>query len=251
MQSVTTELTTGQEVTSQQSILILVIGKSGRGKSTAIRNLPPESTYIINTIGKPLPFPSGVNYTKEKNMTNERDAVKITQYMKRISDAKFEHLVMDDVQYIMASEFMLKALEKGYDKFSLMARNMWNILIMATCLRPGLKVYILAHEDDTGQERKMKTLGRLLDEKITPEGLSAIVLFSETEANEKNQRRYYFSTQTDGTTNAKSPMDMFPAQIPNDLKLVSDRIDEYYKGISLQDSKLVFEINPIVVNKVG
>lgn len=240
------ETTQEQTPTSQQSILIMVIGKSGRGKSTAIRNLPPESTYIINTIGKPLPFPSGVSYTKDKNMVIERDAVRITQFMTKISAAKFAHLVLDDTQYIMASEFMLKALERGYDKFSLMARNMWNILILATCLSPGLKVYFLAHEEDTGQERKMKTLGRLLDEKITPEGLSAIVLFSDTTANEKNQREYFFSTQTDGVTNAKSPMGMFPPRIPNDLKLVSDRIDEYYRGVSLAESKLSFNVNVVI-----
>jgi hypothetical protein len=142
----------------------------------------------------------------------------------------------------MASEFMLKALEKGYDKFSIMARNMWNIFMKSITLDPKMRIYMLAHEDDTGNERKMKTLGRLLDEKITPEGLSSIVLYSETEIQDKSKRVYFFSTQTDGNTNAKSPMGMFPERIPNDLKLVSDRIEEYYKGVSLKESKLNFEV---------
>ena len=234
-----TQTTTPQQATST---LIFIIGKSGRGKSTAIRNLPPEDTYIINTIGKPLPFPSGVDYTTDKNLCVEREAIKITQHMQKISKAGFKHLVIDDMQYIMASEFMLKALERGYDKFSIMARNMWNIFILATTLAPELKVYILAHEDDTGKERKIKTLGRLLDEKITPEGLSTIVLFADTEIRDNNSREYYFSTQTDGSTNAKSPLGMFPQKIPNDLKTVSDRIDEYYKGVKLSNSQLNFNI---------
>ncbi|MCP4568714.1 MAG: ATP-binding protein, partial [FCB group bacterium] len=96
----------------EQSTLIFIIGKSGRGKSTAIRTLPPEDTYLINVIGKPLPFPGGTKYQKSKNLCTERDALKIIQHMQRISKAGFTHLVLDDMQYIMAGEFMLKALER-------------------------------------------------------------------------------------------------------------------------------------------
>jgi hypothetical protein len=226
----------------EQSTLIFIIGKSGRGKSTAIRNLPPEDTYLINVVGKPLPFQSGRLYTKEKNLCVLTDANMIIQAMHKISKAGFTHLIIDDMQYIMASEFMLKALERGYDKFSIMARNMWNIFTTAITLESKMKVYILAHEDDTGKERKIKTLGKMLDEKVTPEGLSSIVLFADTEVTDKNKRTYYFSTQTDGDTNAKSPMNMFPQRIPNDLKLVSDRIDEYYQGVALKDSKIDFNL---------
>jgi hypothetical protein len=241
-----TELPAASTTTEhQQSILTLVIGKSGRGKSTSIRNLPPEDTYVINCVGKPFPFAGGIRYKTTENMTIERDAVRITQHMTKISDAGFKHLVIDDTQYIMASEFMSKAMERGYDKYSIMARNIWNILILATTLRPGLKVYILTHEEDSGNERKMKTLGKLLEEKICPEGISAIVLFAETMLKENNLREYFFTTQTDGVTTAKSPMGMFPFKIPNDLKLVSDRIDEYYQGVKLKDSKISFNIGVV------
>jgi len=227
----------------EQSTLIFIIGKSGRGKSTAIRTLPPDDTYLINVVGKPLPFSTGRAYSKEKNLCVMTDANKIIQAMHKVSKAGFTHLIIDDMQYIMASEFMLKALERGYDKFSIMARNMWNIFMTAITLESKMKVYILAHEDDTGKERKIKTLGKMLDEKVTPEGLSSIVLFANTEITDKNRRIYYFSTQTDGDTNAKSPMNMFPDRIPNDLLLISDRMDEYYKGVKLSDSKLNFNLD--------
>jgi hypothetical protein len=239
-----TDPTPQEQTTSlSQSILVMVIGKSGRGKSTAIRTLPPDKTFILNVVGKALPFAGGVHYQENQNMKSTPDATQIMSIMTKLSQAgKAEYIVIDDAHYVMASEFMSKALVKGYDKYSIMANNMWNLLTAASKLRGGLKVFFLTHEEDTGTERKMKTLGRLLDEKITPEGLSTIVLFAETHITEANKRQYYLSTQTDGVTNAKSPMDMFPPQIPNDLKLIADRIDEYYRGVSLSESSLNFDL---------
>lgn len=232
-----------------KSILSLIIGRSGRGKSTSLRNLDPETTFIISVIGKPLPFPSGIKYVDGKNTITQANADTIRRIMKQVSDDKnpdgsykFNALVIDDGQYIMATEFMDKAMVKGYDKFTIMARNIWEILVLATKLRPGLKVYFLTHEEETPSgERKMKTLGKLLDDKITPEGLSTIVLYSDV-IGERDNRKYIFTTQSDGFTNAKSPFGMFPSQIPNDLRMVSDRIDEYYSGIGLDKSKIKFEV---------
>ena len=226
----------------QKSILVLCIGKSGRGKSTAIRPLNPQDTYLINILGKPLPFPKGMQYIEKENMLVSADPATIRRTMMDISrNEKIRHLVIDDGHYVMATEFMNKAMEKGYDKFTSMAKNIFEIIILATKLRPGLKVFFLTHEEDTGNERKIKTLGKLLDDKITLEGLSSIVLFADA-AVDNNVRKYFFTTQTDGYTTAKSPFDMFPPQIPNDLLLVSQRIDEYYTGVELKDSKLNFTV---------
>lgn len=220
------------------SSLIMVIGKSGRGKSTALRNLPPESTHIISVIGKPLPFPSARKFADLGHLTIQSNPDSIRRLMKQINDSasQIKNIIIDDGQYIMATEFMDKALVKGYDKFTVMARNIWEILVLATKLRSDLKIFFLTHEEDTGTERKMKTLGKLLDDKITPEGLSTIVLFSDV-TGDKDNRIYYFSTQSDGITNAKSPFDMFPPRVPNDLQLVAQRVDEYYEGIPLVNSK--------------
>jgi hypothetical protein len=228
----------------QRSILTLVIASSGRGKTTAARNLPPESTHFINVLGKALPFPNAVKYTDGENMTVSSDSAAIRRAMKEAStDETCKYLVIDDAQYVMAIEFMDKAMQKGYDKFTIMARNFWDIMLASLSLRSDLKVFLLTHEDDsiTGV-RKMKTLGKLLDEKMTPEGLSSIVLYGEVEVVEGKKRRYYLSTQTDGITNAKSPLGMFPTEIPNDLILIANRIDEYYGGVELKDSALDFEI---------
>ena len=222
----------------QKSILILCIGKSGRGKSTALRGLNPKETYLINILGKPLPFPRGTQYQEGENMLVSADPTAIRRKMVEVSkDPQWKNLVVDDGHYVMATEFMSKAMEKGYDKFTMMAKNIFEIIILTTKLRSGLKVFFLTHEEDTGTERKMKTLGKLLDDKVTLEGLSSIVLFAEV-ASDDNKRTYFFSTQSDGYTTAKSPYDMFPTRIPNDLNLVSQRIDEYYSGVELKASKL-------------
>jgi hypothetical protein len=224
------------------SRFVLVIGKSGRGKSTAMENLNPEDTFLINSIGKDLPFMKGVKYISGKNMLVSADANKIRRMMKEVSDNKtWKHLVIDDLQYIMATEFMDKAMEKGYDKWNILARNIWEILMLASKLRPGLTVFLLTHEDDTGTERKMKTLGRLLEDKITPEGTASMVLYADVIL-ENKERKFVFTTQSDGFTSAKAPRGMFPKVIPNDLRLVSDRIDEYYSGVLLKDSKLKFNL---------
>ena len=223
----------------QKSILIMVIGKSGRGKSTSLRNLDPKHTFIISVIGKPLPFPGGMDYVVGENMVVQSNSDAVRRVMNEVNkDEQFTSIVIDDAQYLMATEFMDKAMVKGYDKFTLMARNIWEILILSTKLRPGLKVYFITHEEETNTgERKMKTLGRLLDDKITPEGLSTIVLYADV-IGERDNRKYIFTTQSDGYTNAKSPFGMFPPQIPNDLDVVSRRIDEYYRKVPLDKSSI-------------
>jgi hypothetical protein len=229
----------------QKSIPILVIGKSGRGKSTALRNMNPETTYLINVLGKPLPFPKGIKYQEGLNMTISSDTTIIRRTMIEVSkNPKWTDLVIDDGHYVMANEFMAKALEKGYDKFTMMAKNIFDIILLTTKLRPGLKIFFLTHEEDTGAERKMKTLGKLLDDKVTLEGISAIVLFAELHA-EADKRIYYLATQSNGYTTAKSPYNMFPGKISNDLSIISRRIDEYYSDVELKDSKLDFTLKEV------
>jgi len=218
----------------------MVIGKPGRGKSTSIRTLPPERTHLINVMGKELPFFGARRYIEGQNMTTLSDGAHIREKLKRLSlEGSCDYIVLDDLHYVMASEFMSKVMVKGYEKFSIMARNIWDILVQANSLRAGLKVFVLTHEEETATERKMKTLGKLLDEKLSPEGLSTIVLWAEVEVQQAKQLRFYFATQTDGQTNAKAPFEMFPPEVPNDLFLVANRIDEFYEGISMRDSKVL------------
>lgn len=226
------------------SILTLIIAKSGRGKSTAIRNMNPDTTVIFNVMGKALPFPgAGKKYVEGKNLFSVAEAASIIQKMMSISATRPEitDIIIDDAQYIMATEFMRQALVKGFDKWSVMAQNIWNLLVVASKLREGLRVFVLTHEEETATERKMKTLGKLLDEKLSPEGLATIVLFGDIYVDDNQQVHGYFQTKSDGLANAKSPMGMFPFYIENDLAKISQRIMEYYEGIELTNTKIKFE----------
>lgn len=227
----------------QRSPFTLVLGRSGSGKSTSLRNFDSSNTVIINCMGKRLPFPKGVKYETDKNIFTISDPTKIKTIMREVSsDKKFSHiknLIIDDGHYVMVNELLNKASEKGFDKFNVMASHMRDILTTASDLRGDLKVFMLAHDDelDNGQ-RVMLTTGKLVREKLPPASFCTIVLFSKVETIDK-KKRYMFETQSDGSTCAKSPMDMFPENIPNDLELVSKRIDEYYQGVELKDSTFI------------
>lgn len=224
------------------SNLVGVVGGTGTGKTTALRTLPPEETFIINVVGKPLPFKGW----KAKFPAVEKkdgklvgryystdDSEKICTALRTISEEmpKIKHIIIDDSQYLMSNEFMKRAKEKTYDKFTDIGKHMWDVLNTARTLRENLKVFILTHDElmKEGDIRKMKTIGKLLDDKITLEGLFTVVLFTYvTKDTDTNKIRYQFITQTDGSTTAKSPEGMFDTLlIDNDLKFVADAIDKY------------------------
>ena len=199
---------------------VLILGESGSGKSASMRNFKPGEIGIINVSGKPLPFR---NNLKTVNTDNYEDVVK------NIIAAKAKALVIDDAQYLMANEFMRTAKVTGYQKFTDLALNFWKLIqVVINNLPPDKIVYFLAHvERDANGNEKMKTIGKLLDEKITIEGLFTIVLKTVVQ-----DRHYQFATQTNGQDTVKTPMGMFDdLLIENDLKMVDSTIREYY-GIS-------------------
>lgn len=246
--------TLNEQHKGKRSTLVMVIGLSGTGKTTALETLSPKETMLVNVMGKVLPFPSADEYVKDHNMLVTAGASEIVVEMNKFSDYNYKpeikHFVIDDGQYIMATEFMQKAKITGYEKWNVLAKNIWDILVIASRMRGGLKVYFLTHEEADEKTRKMKTLGKLLDDKITPEGLSTIVLFTGVAPGDPGKgQQYFFMTQNDGVACAKSPRGMFPMYIANDLDLVSKRIDEYYEGKvnKWEDSKL--KISEIAVKR--
>ena len=204
---------------------ILVIGDSGSGKSRSMKNLNPKTTYIINCIGKNLPFKSWkANYTEGKggNIFKSTNSDEICQIMHAISEKRPEikTIVIDDAQYIMSYEYMNRALEKGFQKFSEMAKNMFEVLITPERLRSDLTVIYLAHSEDVSAngftKTRMKTVGKMLDSAITLEGLFTVVLLAGSYKAEDGMH-YVFLTQSDGTTIAKSPEGLFETlSIEND-----------------------------------
>ena len=228
------------------SELIGVIGESGTGKSTSCRTLDPKTTAIINCINKPLPFRGWKkNYTpfntekKTGNYYSSDVTANILKFMKYISDNRPEikNLVIDDWQYTMSNEFMRRSNEKGFDKFTDIGKNAWSTLNAGKSLRDDLKVFIITHSETIPGEFgarpiiKIKTIGKLLDDKINPAGLFTILLFTDVHSKDNGEVEYRLVTNNDGNYPAKSPMEMFEkTYIPNDLGVVGTTVDEYYNG---------------------
>jgi hypothetical protein len=207
------------------SIATMILGDSGTGKSTSLRNMSPAETLLIQVIAKPLPF-----RTKDWKPVKDGGNVIVTANSEKIVEAMRKTtrpvIVIDDLQYLLATEFMARAFEKGYEKFTEMGLHYYNVLTAATTLPPEKRVYLLSHTDtsDTGKT-KAKTIGKLLDEKITVEGIVTIVLRTHVINGE-----YVFSTRNNGADTVKTPMSLFDDEhIPNDLAAVDKAIAEYYE----------------------
>lgn len=209
------------------SIATLILGESGTGKSTSLRNLDPTKTLLIQSIGKPLPFRAKEwQLITKDNLTGSIFICDNAETIcKAIARTDREIIIIDDYQYIMANEFMRRAKEKGYDKFTDIGERAWAVFNQALNLPMNKRVYILAHtETDPFGKTKIKTIGKMLDEKITLEGMVTICLRTHV-----NDGQYQFSTQNNGSDTVKSPMGLFETQfIDNDLKLVDDKICDYY-----------------------
>ena len=206
---------------------VLILGRSGAGKTFSIRNLNPRSTYLFNVIGKDLPF-KGANrkYIEGQNMLCSDNYTLVTKTLQSLKNRKdITEIVIDDFQYLMANEFMNRSHEKGYDKFTEIGRHAWDILYVIKDLGAGKIVYLLAHsaETDTGDE-KCKTIGRMLDEKVVVEGLFTIVLSCVVD-----NGKYAFLTENNGHNTVKSPPEMFPSKlVSNDLNSVSKAVRAFY-----------------------
>ena len=197
-------------------ILVMVMGESGSGKSCSLRNFSPEEVGVFNVASKPLPF--------RKQIPTVNGATYDT-IIKSLQKNTRKAYVIDDSQYLLAFDFFARAKETGYGKFTDLALSFKQLLdFVITGTSPDTIVYFLHHVENTDNGKlKAKTIGKLLDEKLTIEGLFSIVLLTKTDGN-----RHWFETQSDGYTTAKSPMEMFEREIDNDLKLVDTKIREYY-----------------------
>jgi len=209
-------------------IPVLILGESGCGKSTSMRNLNPNDCFLIQPVKKLLPFRN-----EFKPMSKEGGQIKATdntQMIIRVIDGAVKlgkkMIIIDDFQYIMANEFMRRSKEKSYDKFNDIGFNAWGIINHAQSVDSDIRVYFMSHvETDMNGKTKIKTIGKMLDEKITLEGLFTIVLGASV-----SDSKYTFATQNGGSDTLKSPMGMFDdLHIDNDLKMIDDTIIEYYK----------------------
>ena len=205
-------------------IPVLILGESGTGKSTSLRNFEPGEIGIFNVASKPLPF------RKKLPVVNGATYGKI---QKALAEPSRKSYAIDDSQYLLAFEFFDRAKETGYNKFTDIALHFRNLIqLVITGTSADCIVYFL-HHTETGPDGslKAKTIGKMLDEKLTVEGLFSVVLLCRVE-----KGRYYFQTQSEGISTAKSPMDMFPAEMDNDLKQVDAAIRAYW-GLTPGENK--------------
>lgn len=205
-------------------IPVLIMGASGSGKSTSLRNFEPDEIGIFNVAGKPLPF---------RKKLPKADNVNYESIEYKIANPKLNAYVIDDSQYLMAFESFRRAKEIGYSKNIDLASNFKTLVQCAIASPPDVIVYFLHHTEITEDGRtKAKTLGKMLDNQLTLEGLFSIVLLCQ-----KDDTGYHFITNSDGMTTAKSPMDMFDSVIDNDLKIVDTAIREYWELAPLKNNK--------------
>jgi len=200
------------------SIVVGILGDSGTGKSTSINGFGPDEVAIINVSGKPLPF------RKKFPVYSTDDYSKIKAAMLK---CKQKAIVIDDSQYLMVNAYMRQADIKGYDKYTAMAQNHWDLVRFAqTELPDDTIVYFMSHiERDPNGFEKAKTIGKMIDSTVCFEGMFTIVLKTKVV-----DGKYYFTTHNSGFDTVKSPLGMFDTdEIPNDLKLVDTTIREYYK----------------------
>lgn len=223
---------------------ILILGESGRGKTTSLRNLNPDETFIISTTSKPLPWRGWKkNYIKFDPKTNPEGnwcqcskSTTLTTIIKYISSKRPEikNIVVDDLQYAMAFEFMDRRKEKGFDKFNDIGGDFTDLLRVTDSIRDNIKLIFTAHSENVGDAVNeywtLKTIGKMVKEKITPEGLFTYVFHALVE-NGDNGMEYKFLTNTNGTHVAKTPLGMFEElKIDNDLNEIIEVIDQYNSG---------------------
>ena len=210
---------------------VLVFGGSGSGKTFSLKNFKSDEVGVISVEKGRLPFRSDIKVLripKEFSANNEQNAsyatinaAKYAWIMRIIKSAKAKSIVIDDSQYLMVNELFDRAYEKGYDKYTQMAVNFRNLIHFVNDLEdPEKIVYFLHHaEPDSEGRMKAKTIGKMLDEKLTVEGCYDIVIYCQD---------HKFFTQANGQSTAKTPEGMFDLEIPNDLKMVDETIRKYY-----------------------
>lgn len=226
--------------------LILVLGKTGTGKSRSIKNLNPAETYIFNSLGKDLPWQkSRAIYNEEnknvkviRNMRKEK-GVRVTDVMNALVKGKPEvkTIIMDDARHIMEEEFIDRATEIGYTKFTQIGQHMIEILECAKALPSYIDVFVMLHTDDvvSGQAiigLKAKLVGKLVEDHFDPFEIVTICLMTYVKM-DKGKATYHFVTNRatfEGVEYpAKSPEGMFEEiLIENDLLFVKQKIHEYY-----------------------
>ena len=198
------------------AVKVLIVGESGAGKSASLRNFEPNEVAIFNVSEKPLPFRKKLPVLNTSDMKTVKDLIKRND---------MNCYVVDDAGLAMTFYLFGKVNETGYGKFTQVAKDFYDMVQAVDECSDDTVVYFTMHTDrsEDGTKVKAKTAGKMIDSQLTLESLFTIVLYCVTDG-----KSHKFITQSDGVTTAKSPMDMFPLEMDNDLKAVDTAIREYY-----------------------
>ena len=221
---------------------VILLGKSGTGKSSSIKGLNPKETVVLNVLGKKLPFKgSSKLYNQEsKNLFRVDDYTQVINMLQGIDkNAPYVHnIIIDDAIYIMRKEYFKRAKETGYGKYTELAMHFQQIISTIESMREDINVFIILHSEDVQSDKttvgyKVSTIGQLIDNQYNPVEVVPMVLYSSIKYDDKGVATYGFYTHRfmDGMVEipAKSPADMFTEDfIPNDLGVVVKAMKEYY-----------------------
>lgn len=221
---------------------VIILGKSGAGKSTSIKGLNPKETVIINTLKKRLPFKGSSSlYNKEnKNLFNVDEYTNIINLLQNISEKAtyVKNIVLDDMIYVMRKEYFRRSKESGYGKYTELAAHFQQVISTCEGLREDLNIFFILHSEDVMSDNsitgyKVSTIGKLLDSQYNPVEVVPMVLYAAVKYDEKGVPSYGFYTHAakEGSIEipAKTPEGMFEDNfIANDLGVVVKAMNEYY-----------------------
>lgn len=219
------EILENRRVKNMNSVPVLLIGQSGSGKSTSLRNFTKDEVAVVNVLGKPLPFKSDIKAPKCDDYAS---------ILKAIAGTKKKTIVIDDANYLITNEFMNKSSVKGFDKYNEMGNNFFNLINGIKNIEGGKTVYLIMHEDtDENGNVKPKTIGKLLDDKVNIQGMFTVCIRSMFD-----NGNYIFRLKTNGQDCVKTPFGMFESEtMENDLKEFNRVVREYYELDKLEESE--------------
>lgn len=228
------------------SNVLCLAGFSNTGKSTSLKYLEPESTFIISCTSKQLQIPGFRKKYKKVSIENKKlvgnwyisnKYENINQILDLISKTRedIKTVIIDDLNYCLSGEIMDTALVKGYEKFSLQAKNYYDLIMKAHNLRDDLMVVLISHIINDGTEidpmYKLFSTGKMLDSKVNLDGLFSYIIYSERVVEEDGEVTYRFKTRTDGNDTCRSTAGCFEEKyIEPNMKLVIDTINQFENG---------------------
>lgn len=223
--------------------VVMLLGKTGTGKTTSVRTLNPKETVIINVLGKKLPFRDSGNIysTENKNLFRIDDYQQMINLLQACDkQPNIKNIILDDCIYIMRKEYFKRAKEAGYGKYTELAQHFQQIISTCEQMREDINVFMILHSEDVQSDKttvgyKVSTIGQLIDNQYNPMEVVPMVLYSAIRFNDKGKPTYGFYTHAtmEGTVQipAKTPAEMFTEDfIPNDLGEVVKAMNEYYGG---------------------